>query len=171
MNWMEQIGSLLQNYQGAQAASSPENVERDFDQVTNTVPKHELSAGLAEAFRSSETPPFAQMLGGLFGRSDGPQRASILNQLLAAGGPQILAQLGGGIAGLLRGRQSVGLTGAERVSPQDVEVLAAEAEKRNPSIVDRISEIYAEQPSMFKTLGAAALTIAMAKLAQRQFPR
>jgi hypothetical protein len=46
--------------------------------------------------------------------------------------------------------------------------MAAEAEAKDPSIVDRISKFYAEQPALIKTLGGLALTIAMAKIAQRQ---
>jgi hypothetical protein len=46
--------------------------------------------------------------------------------------------------------------------------VAVEAEKKDPSVVDRISKFYAEQPALLKTLGGLALTIAMAKVAQRQ---
>lgn len=49
-----------------------------------------------------------------------------------------------------------------------IEAMAAEAEKKDPSVVDRISKFYADQPALIKTLGGLALTVAMARVAQRQ---
>ena len=46
--------------------------------------------------------------------------------------------------------------------------MAAEAEKKDPSIVDRISQLYAQQPQLVKTLGAAALSVVLAQVLQRQ---
>jgi hypothetical protein len=47
--------------------------------------------------------------------------------------------------------------------------IVAHAEKSNPSIVDQISGFYAEHPTLIKTLGGAALTVALAKIAERQY--
>jgi len=46
--------------------------------------------------------------------------------------------------------------------------LAAHAENANPSIVDSLSSFYAQHSSLVKTLGGAALTVALAKVAGRQ---
>jgi len=54
------------------------------------------------------------------------------------------------------------------VPPEAVEELAAHAEKEDPSIIDSISNFYAEHPTLVKGLGAAALTVALAKIAQSQ---
>lgn len=35
-------------------------------------------------------------------------------------------------------------------------------------MIDQVSKFYAEHPTLVKTLGAAALTIALTKIAQRQ---
>jgi hypothetical protein len=70
----------------------------------------------------------------------------------------------------LGGNQQVNAEAAERVSPEAVQNLAQHAEQHNPSIIDVASNFYAEHPGLVKTLGGAALTIAMAKLAQKQFP-
>jgi hypothetical protein len=64
MNWMNQIGGLLQQYAGADR--SPDSAERDFDEVVRVAPREEVSHGLAEAFRSGQTPPFPSMLAQLF---------------------------------------------------------------------------------------------------------
>jgi hypothetical protein len=49
-----------------------------------------------------------------------------------------------------------------------VQQLAAHAEKANPSIVDSLSSFYAQHGTLMKTLGGAALTVALAKVAERQ---
>jgi hypothetical protein len=41
-------------------------------------------------------------------------------------------------------------------------------EKSDPSIVDKASAFYAQHSALVKTLGGAALTIALAKVAERQ---
>jgi hypothetical protein len=115
------------------------------------------------------------MLAQLFANSNGQQRASILNQLIGAAGPGLLGQLAGGgvlkgLSGLLGENQPVDPQQAEQVSPDTVQQLASQAEKQNPSIIDTVSQFYADHPGVVKTLGGAALTIAMARLAQKQFP-
>lgn len=139
MDWMNQLGGLLKQYSGAQPEQAPDTVEDDFDQLTQAAPGSALADGLSAAFRSEQTPPFGQMLGQLFGQSDGTQRASILNTLISALGPTIVAQIlsraggGGGLAGMLGGGQTeVTPEQAEAIPPQVVEEVAAEAEKRDP---------------------------------------
>ena len=57
---------------------------------------------------------------------------------------------------------------AQNVSPELVQQMATHAEKADPSIVDRASAFYAQHPTLVKTLGAAALSIIMSKMAQGQ---
>jgi len=56
---------------------------------------------------------------------------------------------------------------AESVTPEAVREAAEQAARKDPSIIDQLSRIYAGQPQIVKTLGAAALTVALAKVAQR----
>jgi hypothetical protein len=175
MDWMNQLSGILQQYSGARADQTPGNIDNDFDQITQAAPQSALADGLAAAFRSNQTPPFSQMLTQLFNQSNGQQRASILNTLISVLGPAIVTQLlarGGasGLAGFLGGGQKeVTPEQAEQVPPEAVQQAAEEAEKKDPSVVDMISNIYAENPTLIKTLGGAALTIALAKIAQRQY--
>jgi hypothetical protein len=37
----------------------------------------------------------------------------------------------------------------------------------NPSLIDRVSAVYAQHPTLIKSLGAAALVIAMKKIADQ----
>lgn len=175
MSWLDQIGGLLQQYQGTGAQQqTPNNVQNDFNQVVQAAPQSAVADGLAAAFRSNQTPPFGNMLGQLFGQSNGTQRASILNTLISTLGPtvisQILANRGvSGLAGMLGGGQrEITPEMAEQVPAEAVQEIAERAEQKDPSIIDMASNFYAEHPTLVQGLGAAALTIALAKVAANQ---
>lgn len=172
---MNQLGGLLQQYAGGGAtARTPASVDDDFDQFAQAAPPAAISDGLAAAFRSDQTPPFGNMAAQLFGRSDGRQKAGMLNALISAVGPmivsQVLARRGGpDLGGLLGGgKPEVTPEVAEQIPPDAVEEIASQAEQKDPSIVDQLSNIYAQHPTLIKTLGGAALAIALAKVAQAQ---
>ena len=178
MDWINQVSGILQQYQGAQPSQAPNTVDDDFDNFAQAAPPSAVADGLAAAFRADQTPPFAQMLGGLFRQSNGQQRASILNTLISALGPTVISQIlsrsggGSGLAGILGGgQQQVTPELAEQIPPEAVERVAQEAEQKDPSVVDMISNVYAQHPTLIKTLGGAALTVALAKIAQRQYGR
>ena len=178
MDWINQISGMLQQYQGARPDQTPDTVDDDFDNFAQAAPPSALADGLSAAFRAEQTPPFAQMLGGLFRQSAPTQRASILNTLISALGPTIVSQIlsrsggGSGLAGILSGGQpEVTPEQAAQIPPEAVEQVAQEAEQKDPSVVDMISNVYAQHPTLIKTLGGAALTIALAKIAQRQYGR
>lgn len=180
MDWMKQLGGLLGQYQGANPTQSPNTVDNDFDQFAQAAPQSAVADGLAAAFRSDQTPAFGNMVAQLFGNSSGQQRAGILNTLIAVAGPALVSQLltrsGGsglsGLAGLLSGGQrQVTAEEAEQIPPSVVQEIATQAESKDPSVVDRISNFYSEHPTLLKTLGAVALTIALAKVAERQYGR
>jgi hypothetical protein len=174
MDWLNQVTDILDKYGTARASEVPSSVEADFDRLSRHAPSATVSEGLAEAFRSNQTPPFANMLSQLFGRSPSTQKSDVLNTLVATLGPALVAQLlarhGASRAAkeLETGKAKVSPEVAEQVPEQSIAAVAAEAEKKDPSIVDRISKFYAEQPALVKTLGGLALTVAMAKVAQRQ---
>ena len=185
MDWMNQLGGILQQYTGAQPANAPDTVHDDFDQLAANAPPSTLSEGLAAAFRSDQTPDFGQMAANLYSNSGGQQRAGILNTLLRAAGPAIMSQVlsrfssgggsgssGGGLSGLIGllggGQHEVTPEQAEQVPPEAVAQIAEQAHQQDPSIIDRVSDFYAQHPTLIKTLGAAALTIALTKIAQRQ---
>jgi hypothetical protein len=172
---MNELGGLLQQYAGGASAPAPEAVHDHFDQVAQAAPRATLIEGLAAAFSSQQTPPFEQMVAQLFANSTGQQRAGLLNTLLATAGPALLSQAmnrggGGGLAGLaglLGGGASVTPEQAQQIEPAAVEQLAAQAAESDPSVVERVSSFYAAHPTLVKTLGAAALSLILAKVAQR----
>lgn len=163
MSLLDQLGGLLQQYAAGQQTAGTE-VDQHFDQVAQAVPSSDLAEGVAEALRSNQTPPFAQLAGQLFAGGNGEQQANMLNTLLASLGP---GALGGALGGLLGGGSSLTPQQAASVSPEDVQALAEKAEQQDPSIIDRLSGIYAEHPTLIKTLGAVARGIAMRKIGER----
>jgi hypothetical protein len=157
---------MLQQYAGG-AADSAANPERDFDDAANTASHDHLASGIAGAFRSDGTPPFAQMISSMFSNSDGQQRAGILNHLLSAAGP---AAASGVLGSLLGGQTNSQVTPeqAQQISPEAVHDLAQHAEKNNPSILDTASQFYAQHPTLVKSLGAVALASVMSHMSRAQ---
>jgi hypothetical protein len=63
---------------------------------------------------------------------------------------------------------SISRTHAENVSPDVVTTLAEKVEEHNPRVIDRMGAFYAHHPTLVKTLGSAAMMIAMRKMAERR---
>ena len=163
---------ILQQYASSMAAPNPDLAHEHFDEVARTAPTEALGQGVADAFRAESTPPFGEMVGRMFGQSDPQQQAGALNQLLRSIGPGVLSALGGGILGQMSAPASTGLPQltpqqASQLTPEQVQEIATRAEQHDPNVLDRIGGFYAEHPQLVKTLGSAALAIALAGVANR----
>lgn len=172
MDWTDQVGNMLKQYTSGGAAAQPApDVHAHFDQVAQAAPKSVIAEGLAAAFNSDKTPAFGQMLSSLFSNSTGDQKVGMINQLLTSVSPSTLTQIlsGAGLAGLLgSGKTQLTPDQAQKLSPEVVQQLATHAQSSNPSVVESVSNFYAQHPTLVKTLGGAALTVALAKIAERQ---
>jgi hypothetical protein len=165
MGIMENLGNLAS--QLASGAASERDVHDAYDQTATAVPQGSLATALSHTFQSDQTPPFQQMIAGLFQNSSPEQKAGLLNQLAAALGPGGLAALGAAGSGTLGGLLSEGRVTpqqAQQVSPQQVQVLAEKAATKNPSIVDTAAGFYAQHPTLVKAIGAGALALLMSRL-------
>jgi hypothetical protein len=170
MSLLDQLGTVLKQYTGNSAPNAADATQH-FDQVAQAAPPNVLAEGLTAIFHSDQTPAFGNIVSSLFSQSNGDQKAGMLNQLLASVGPSTLAQLAGGgaLASLLGGgAKQLTPEQAQNVSPELVQQLATHAEKADPSIIDKASAFYAQHTTLVKTLGGAALSIAIAKVAERQ---
>lgn len=165
------LGGLLQQYLGGSQKIDNTKLADDYHQVVENAPAGVVEQGLSETFRSDKTPPFSQMIGDLFGNASPQQKAGMLGQLLSGLSPAVLASVAGGLGGLAHsnGNAAAAITPEQAglLTPGQVTTIAAQAEQHNPSIIDRMSSFYAEHPGLVKTIGSAALAIAMAKIAQR----
>ena len=165
------LDSLLKQYLGAPSGQSSAEAAGHFDQVTQHASPDVVRQGIADALRSDQTPPLGQMVRDMFAKADPQQQAAMLNQILGAVNPGVLASLGGVLGGLAGqaggGHVQITPQQASEVSPQQVQDLANHAEQHSPGIFDRLGSFYAQHPQLVKTLGSAALTIALAKMANR----
>jgi hypothetical protein len=170
MTLLDEVSNILKQYSGGQAPNAA-NATEHFDQVAQSASPNVIAEGLSAVFRSDQTPAFGNLVSNLFSQSNGEQKAGVLNQLIASVGPSALSQLAGGgmLASLLGGGTNhITPEQAQNISPEVVQQIAAHAEKADPSIVDKASVFYAEHATLIKTLGGAALSIALAKVAERQ---
>jgi len=171
MGLLDDIGGLVNRY--ASGNASVEDVHAAYDRAAQAAPQGALADGISHAFKSDQTPPFEQMIANLFNQSSPDQKAGLLNQILGALGPnaaQMLRTAGGaGLAGVLAGGGTASVTPqqAQQVPPQTVEVLAQQAAKKNPSIVDQAAGFYAQHPTLVKTIGAGALALLLSRLSRR----
>lgn len=169
------ILDILQQYADPSRVQ-PDRVQEHFDQVAQQASPQDLGNGVAAAFRSDATPPFGQMIGNLFGQSNPEQRAGILNQLVQVLGSGALSSVAGGVLGRVLGgtggtanaAPTVTPQQAQQISPADAAAIAEHAEKKDPSVMDRAGEFYAQHPQLVKGLGAAALAIALGRMHSAQ---
>lgn len=132
------LDDLLNQVAGGKAQDA--DVHAAYDGVADALPSGALADGLAHAFNSDQTPPFEQMVSGLFVQSNPDQKAGMLS-----GGNVTPEQ-------------------AQQVSPEAVEVLADHAAKKDPSIVDLAANFYAQHPALVKSIGVAALGLLMSRI-------
>jgi hypothetical protein len=147
-----------------------------FDQVAQEAPPELIGKGVSDAFRSQKTPPFAQMVAELFGRSNGQQQAGLLNQLLRSINPNMLSGLAGGALTRMLGAGgnaanapatvSVTPEQASQLTPDQVKELAGHAERQDPNIIDRVGDFYGQHPALVKSLGGMALALVLGKMAR-----
>ena len=166
---LSDLMGILDQYRNPSSGADPAVVQQHYDQVAPQVPPSEFAGGLANLFRSHETPPFSQMLATLFGNSNGQQKAGILNQLLGAVGPGFLSSgILGNLAGMFRnGQTQVTPEQAEQIPTHAVQTMAEHAEKQDPSIVDKASEFYAQHPTLVQALGIGSVALLMRNFSNR----
>ncbi len=140
----------------------------DIDRVVDNATPADLGRGVGEAFRSDKTPPMGDMVGSLFGRSNGTQQAGALNQIIAALGPAVVAGLASGALGkvLKPGQTQITPAQAKELSPEAVRDVVTEAQAKRPELADQLGEFYAQHSGLIKTLGAGALLVALHKMKQ-----
>jgi hypothetical protein len=156
-----------------QALNTKQVKDDQFDQVTHHATNDQLGAGVAEAFRSDQTPPMAEMVSSMFGKSNPQQQAGALNQIISALGPMVVAGLASGaLAKVLKpGQTQITPEQASQLSPTQVRDVVAEAQAKKPEIADQMGQFYANHSGLVKTLGGAALLIALAKMKQHMDQR
>ena len=160
---------ILGRYADTKRSGPPPEIESDFSQIAHQAAPDALQDGIAEAFRSEDTPPFEQMVAQLFEHSEPSVRAGLLDNLLAGLGPTAVGA-SGGLADVWR-RYAAGARvapdRAAQVDPLEVQEVARQARRQNPGVLERVSRFYAHHPQLMRRLGSAAMGIALSKIARR----
>src|SRR5262245_2368651 len=164
MSLLDEMKGLLTQYASGDAPSG--DIGAHFQEVAQSVDAGSLAQGIAAAMRSDQTPPFAQLVSQLFASGSSDQKLAMLGTLVSNVSPEQRAQLAALVPGL-GGASAMTSEQAATMSPAAVQSLAQHVEQHNPGIVDTMSALYAAHPTLVKTLGAAAMTIAMRQIAQR----
>jgi hypothetical protein len=172
VDWSNALSNIIQKYTGAGTgtAAAPEELHNDFQQVARAAPADVTTSAIEQSFRSDQTPSFPQMVSSLFTHADDNRRAGLLNRLLGSIGPGGLGAIPGlsSLPSLLGGGGQITPEQASRVPAEDVENLAAHAERQNPGVVNQVSGFVAQHPDAMKALGGLALAIAMQHIARRR---
>lgn len=167
--------------------ADPETLEHGLSQAFRSDQTPPFGNMVGQMFGQADSGQRAGMLNQLIGAL-GPAvigsmlggRAGGMGGALGNMGGGGMGGLGGLLGGLLGGAGSAGGQGgaqqvpqvtpqdAERLSPEEVQELAARAEQHNPGIIDQMSRYYAQNPQLFKALGGAALAVALGQIAQRR---
>src|SRR5215813_3833231 len=164
MGLLDDVKGMLAQYASGLAPS--DDAGAHFQQVAQSVDSGTLAQGIAEAMRSDQTPPFAQLVSQLFASGSGDQKMAMIGTLLSSISPDQRAQLSKLIPGFDAASAATGAQGAA-LSPAAVQQIAQHVEQHDPGIVDKMSALYAAHPTLVKTLGSAAMVIAMRKIAER----
>jgi len=164
MGLLDDLKGMLSQYDSGQEPLGDAGAH--FQQLAQSVDSGTLAQGIAAAMRSDETPPFAQLVSQLFASGSGDQKAAMLSLLLSAVSPEQRAQLSAVAPGLGLSSASTAADAAA-VAPSAVQALAQHVEQHDSGIVDKMSALYAAHPTLVKTLGSAAMMIAMRKIAER----
>jgi hypothetical protein len=147
-------------------AMSGSSGTQQFGQVAQNAPGDVLAKGLSAAFASDQTPAIGNMVGQLFGQSNGAQQAGMLNQLIGALGPGVMAGLAGGVLGnvMSPGQTQITPEQASQLTPQQVQDVVNHANEVHPGVADQLGQFYAQHRGLINTLGGIAATVAMMKM-------
>lgn len=139
---------------------------QQFNQIAQDAPTDVLAKGLSAAFGSDQTPAIGNMAAQLFGQSDGAQKAGMLNQLMGALGPTVMAGLAGGVLGKVMspGQTQITPDQAQQLTPQQVQDVVNHANEVHPGVADHLGQFYAQHRGLINTLGGIAATVAMMKM-------
>jgi len=166
MGLFDSVTSLLSQYAPGSGATPVGDVAAHFQELSRSVDAATLAPGIAAAMRSDQTPPFPQLVSQLFSSASGEQKLAMLNTLASSASPQLRAQLSALIPALATG-SSLTAAQASAVSPAAIQSVTQHVEQHDASIVEKMSAVYAAHPTLVKTLGSAAMMLAMRTIAER----
>jgi hypothetical protein len=158
------IGGGLQQYVGADYDLE---LRRTFRTRAETVSRITMAEALAAAFRASDS-GFASLFACLFEYSHDEQRGKMLTVLIPCLTPSAQEALRhAGLFGYSVSGPDVVIERMSDLSLEAVQLIAAEAERSDASVVERVCDLCSRFPNTTKYLPAETLASVLANLAQR----
>jgi|GEM_PF-1943836 len=161
MSFMDQIGSLLNQYGGGGGATSREEARQHYDQIASAVPPDLLGSVIGPALASLGSDQVRERVYNSATEMTPQQRGGFLGTLLNG-----LSSSGVDIGAML-GRLGIGEDVAknpESATPEDVAKVATEAQQTAPSIFEQAMKFFADHPTLVKVLGTMAIAAIAKKL-------
>jgi hypothetical protein len=152
MDWVNRVRGILSSYgrdreaPGARHITDVSKADRDFAAIARAVPQPVLASALAFAFRAESTRPFPELVAHVFGEAPEAEKIELGNLFLRGGSREIRP--------------------GDAVERRTVELLAAEAERSDPSVVDRAAGFLAARPHLAQQLGLQELALAISKISE-----
>ncbi len=164
MDFMQQLGGLLNQYAGGGAADR-QQARNDFDQVAGAVPKDLLGSLIGPALSSLGGEQVQERVRNAASEMSPQERGGLLGNLLDG-----LRSSGIDLGSLLGG---LGVNPGvadhpEQATPEDVAKVATHAKETDPSLFQRAMSFLAENPAIVKVLGTAVITLVMKNLLSKQ---
>ena len=164
MNFMEQIGGLLNAYASGSGATNRQEAHDHYDQISSAVPLDVLASVIGPALGSLGTSQVQERVFNSATEMSPQQRGGLMESLLGG-----LMGSGANLPGLLNSLgigQSV-IDDPQSASPEDVAKLAAHAHENEPGIFEKAMGFYAEHPTLVKVLGTMAIAAIAKQVANR----
>ena len=162
MGLLDDVKGMLAQYAAGTAPAG--DATAHFDQMAQAVDQSTIAQGIAAAMRSTDTPPFAQMVSQLFANGSAEQKMAMIGTLLSSLSPDQRARITSMIPGLAS--VASGAASPTAIPPSAVQSLAEHVEQHDPGVVEKMSAFYAAHPTLVKTLGSVAVMIAMRTIAE-----
>jgi hypothetical protein len=158
MGFLEEIGSVLEQYKSGEAVSR-EQAHQDYDTIADAVPNNVLGSVIGPALASLGSGEVETRIRNSATEMTPSVRSQFVRQLLDAVGGA------GGNASSLLSRLGLNPSIAQQpqnASPDEVAKLATEVHKSHPDAFNAAMQFYSQHPTLVKVLG----TLAIAKIAQ-----
>src|SRR5262249_39116906 len=139
----------------------------DFGELVRRAPNEAVVEGIAAAFYAGSLESFADSVRNLFVHSDGALRAELLNILVRSVSRETEDVLSNaGLFGADPASRHVLHELASLVSPDAVTIIAADAQRLDPGVMDEVSRLYAPHTAILINLEARTLSAILMHVAR-----
>jgi len=165
MSFMDQIGSILNQYQSGATPDRTQAAEH-YDEIARTVPPNVLASTIGPAVSGLDSQHLEERIARSAQQMTPDQRGSFLQTMLgglAASGslPSLLSRIGA---------SPTIASDPTQASPQDVAKVATYAKDNQPDVFHRAMGFYAQHPTLVKVLGTLAIASIAKNLAGGRRP-